>query len=72
VISRKLLINTLCEFGPIIAFIVLFETSDFMAGVIAMMIANVISLFVLLHFEKHIPIRLGAYFWWYYTFCRYP
>ena len=26
--SRKLLINTLCEFGPILAFIVLFEIKD--------------------------------------------
>ena len=54
--SRKLLINTLCEFGPILAFIVLFEIKDFMAGVVAMMVATVIAYFVLQHFEKHVPI----------------
>ncbi len=56
VISRRLVINTLCEFGPILAFIILFEIKDFMAGVIAMMVANVISLFVLQKYEKHIPM----------------
>ena len=55
-ISKKLIVNTLCEFGPILAFIVLFEIKDFMAGVIAMMIATVISLYTLHRFENHIPI----------------
>ncbi len=55
-ISKKLLINTLCEFGPILAFLVLYEMKNFMAGVIAMMVANVVSLIVLQKYEKHIPI----------------
>jgi intracellular septation protein len=55
-ISRRLLINTLCEFGPIVAFIVLFEIKDFMAGVVAMMIATTVALFALWHLERHIPI----------------
>jgi intracellular septation protein len=54
--SKKLIINTLCEFGPILAFIVLFEIKDFMAGVIAMMVATTLSLFVLRHIENHLPI----------------
>lgn len=55
-ISRRLLVNTLCEFGPIIAFIVLFEIKNFMAGVIAMMIATLVALFALHRLENHIPI----------------
>jgi intracellular septation protein len=55
-ISKKLLINAFCEFGPILAFLVLFEIKDFMAGIVAMMIATIMSLFVLYHFEKHVPI----------------
>lgn len=55
-ISKRLLINTLCEFGPIIAFIVLFEIKNFMAGVVAMMVATVLALFVLWYAERHVPI----------------
>lgn len=55
-ISKRLLINGLCEFGPIMGFIVLFELKDFMAGVIAMIISTIIALFVLQRLEKHIPI----------------
>lgn len=55
-ISRRLVTNTLCEFGPILAFLVLYELKDFMAGVIAMMIATVIALFALYRFEHHVPI----------------
>ncbi len=56
VISKKLLINTLCEFGPILAFIIAFEIWGFQAGTIAMMVAVVIALFVLKRIENHIPI----------------
>lgn len=55
-ISKKLLINTLCEFGPILGFLVVFEIRGFMAGVIAMMIATVVALLVLRHVENHTPI----------------
>lgn len=55
-ISKRLLINALCEFGPILAFIVAFEIKDFMTGVVVMMIATVISLIILKLVEKHLPI----------------
>ncbi len=55
-ISKKLLLNTLCEFGPILGFLVAYELGDFMTGVIAMMIATLISLIALRYFEKHTPI----------------
>lgn len=38
------------------AFIILFEIKDFMSGVVAMMIATIISMFVLYYYENHIPI----------------
>jgi intracellular septation protein len=56
VISKKLLVNTLCEFGPIMGFLVAFELRGFMAGVITMMIATVVALLVLRHIEKHTPM----------------
>ena len=47
-ISTKLLINTLCEFGPILGFRITFELSgDFMSGVVVMMITTIVSLRVL-------------------------
>ncbi len=55
-ISRKLIINGLCEFGPILGFLVAYEIKDFMSGVGVMMVATVISLIVLRHYEKHTPI----------------
>lgn len=55
-ISKKLLINTLCEFGPIIGFLILFELKGFMAGIVAMMFVTVLALLVLHHTEKHLPI----------------
>ncbi|MGB5019012.1 MAG: septation protein IspZ [Candidatus Moraniibacteriota bacterium] len=55
-LNKKLLLNTLCEFGPILGFLVAFELGDFTTGVIAMMIATLISLIALKHFEKHTPI----------------
>ncbi len=55
-ISKKLLVNTLCEFGPIIGFIIAFEIKDFMTGVVVMMIATIISLIALRTLEKNTPI----------------
>lgn len=46
----------MCEFGPILGFLVAFEIKDFMTGVIAMMIATVISLIILRRVENHTPI----------------
>lgn len=55
-ISKRLLTNTLCEFGPVLGFIVAFELRDFMTGVIVMMIATVVSLIALRKLEGHTPI----------------
>lgn len=55
-VSRKLLVNALCEFGPVMGFIIAYEIKDFMTGVVVMMIATVISFFVLRSIEKHTPI----------------
>jgi intracellular septation protein len=54
-VSRRLFINTLCEFGPILGFLIFFELHDFMAGVIAMMLATLVALLVLRHLEHHTP-----------------
>ncbi len=54
--SNKLIINTLCDLGPIIAFIVAFEIWGFQAGTIAMMITVIIALLILKRVENHIPI----------------
>ncbi len=54
--SKKLVINTLCEFGPIVAFIIAFEIWGFQAGTIAMMVAVSISLITLKSIENHIPL----------------
>lgn len=55
-ISKKLLVNALCEFGPVLGFLITYEISGFMPGVVTMMIATVISFIVLRHVEKHTPI----------------
>lgn len=55
-LSKRLLVNTLCEFGPVLGFLIAFKLRDFSAGVIVMMIATVISLVVMRHIEKHTPI----------------
>lgn len=55
-LSKKLIINTLCEFGPILSFILAFEIWDFKAGTIAMMGTVLVALFVLKRTENHLPI----------------
>jgi intracellular septation protein len=55
-VSKKLLVNALCEFGPVMAFLITYQVYGFMPGVVAMMIATVISFFVLRHVERHTPI----------------
>lgn len=56
VMSKRLLVNTLCEFGPVLGFLVAYELEDFMTGVVVMMVATVLSLIILRHVEKHLPI----------------
>lgn len=55
-LTSRLFWNTLCEFGPILGFIVAFEIRNFQAGIITMMIATIIALIVLKHRENHIPL----------------
>ncbi len=54
--SRKVLLNTLCEFGPVTAFMVAYTIADFQMGTVAMMVAVVIALVVLQATEHHLPI----------------
>ena len=54
--SKKVLLNTLCEFGPITAFMIAYSLGDFQTGTIAMMVAVLIALIVLQTTEKHLPI----------------
>jgi len=54
--SRKVVLNTLCEFGPITAFMVAYTLGNFQTGTVAMMIAVVIALVVLQATEHHLPI----------------
>lgn len=55
IFSRKLWINLLCEFGPVVAFLASFEMYGFGTATLAMIIATTISFAVLWVFEKHPP-----------------
>ncbi len=55
-LTSRLFWNTLCEFGPILGFIIAFELRDFNTGIITMMIATLIALIVLKRRENHIPL----------------
>lgn len=54
--TLKLFRNTLCEFGPILAFLIAFEVRNFRTGVIAMMVATFVALIILKKTEDHIPL----------------
>lgn len=54
--TRKVLLNTLCEFGPIIAFLIGYELSDFQSGTLAMMLVALCALVVLQVTEGHLPV----------------
>jgi len=53
--NSRLILNSLCEFGPIIAFLVAFSFGDFSTGIIAMMVATFVSLLILKYKENTIP-----------------
>ncbi len=55
VFSKKLVINLLCEFGPIAAFLTTYQFSTFATATIAMIIATTISFFILWRFDNHVP-----------------
>lgn len=53
--SRKLWINLLCEFGPVVAFLATYEMRGFATATCAMIVATIFSFAVLFLFEKHPP-----------------
>lgn len=53
---RKVFLNTLCEFGPILAFMATYTFAGFEAGTIAMLIAVMLALMTLWHYERHLPL----------------
>lgn len=55
-LTSRLFWNTLCEFGPILGFIIAFEISNFETGIITMMLATLVSLIILKRIENHIPL----------------
>lgn len=55
-ISKKLLVNAFCEFGPILGFFITYEIKGFMAGIVTMMLGTTLSFIILRHVEKHTPI----------------
>ncbi len=55
-LSRKLFLNILCEFGPIVAFLVTYSLADFESGTIAIIIATVAALILLKVTERHLPL----------------
>lgn len=55
-ITKRLLINTLCEFGPVLSFLIAYQLKDFQAGVATMMVTTVLSLFILKRAEDHVPV----------------
>ncbi len=54
--TARLFWNTLCEFGPILAFIIAFELRDFQTGIMAMMVATLMALVILYKREGHFPL----------------
>ncbi len=54
-LSKKLWINLLCEFGPVVAFLASYEMYGFGTATLAMIGATIVALVVLMVFEKHPP-----------------
>ncbi len=55
IFSKKLWINLLCEFGPIVAFLASYEMYGFGTATFAMICATLVSFIVLWSFERHPP-----------------
>ena len=55
-LNRKVYLNTLCEFGPIIVFIAVYTFSDFEQATLAMIIAVLGALVLLKITEGHVPL----------------
>lgn len=54
-LSKKLWINLLCEFGPVVAFLTSYEMYGFGTATLAMIGTTVVALVILVLFEKHPP-----------------
>lgn len=54
--SRTLLLNTLCEFGPILAFMATYSLTTFEYATLAMVVATVAALILLHLTEGHVPL----------------
>lgn len=55
VFSKKLWVNLLCEFGPVLAFLTSYEMYGFGTATLAMVGATLVSFLILWMFEKHPP-----------------
>jgi intracellular septation protein len=55
-LNQRLVINMLCEFGPILGFVVAFELHDFRSGVITMMFLVALALIVEKRHYGHYPV----------------
>lgn len=55
VFSKKLWVNLLCEFGPVVAFLASYEMWGFGFATFAMIGATLLSFAILWFFEKHPP-----------------
>ncbi len=54
-LSKKVILNALCEFGPIISFLVADKLSNFQQATVVMIITTIISILILYTFERHVP-----------------
>jgi intracellular septation protein len=54
--SRRLILNILCEFGPIVAFLVAYTAGGFESGTVAMITAVIAALITLRITEGHFPL----------------
>lgn len=54
-ISKKVIINTLCEFGPIISFLFANKMWNFQVGTVVMIIVTILAVAVLYIYDRHVP-----------------
>lgn len=53
--TKRLLFNSLCEFGPILFFFAAYSIGGFRTGIIAMMVSTIFSLIALLQYDRSLP-----------------
>jgi intracellular septation protein len=53
--TKRLLINSFCEFGPILFFFLAYSVASFSAGIVAMMFGTALSLAVLRFYDHTLP-----------------